>query len=90
MQLFVGLAPFQNRCQKFGVSADTDINTKNSEYLLIPISIRYQKFGVSADTDIDPIPKIRSICRYRYRSDTKNSEYLPIPISVRYQPIRYR
>ncbi len=36
-------------------------------------------------TDPNPIPKILSICWYRYRSDTNNSEYLPIPISIRYQ-----
>ncbi len=105
--------PISSRYQKFGVSADTDIDpipkilsfrryryrsdTKYSVYL--PISIRYQKFGVSAntdlipkigvsaDTDIDPISKILSICRYRYRSDTKNSVYLPI--SIWYQKSEY-
>ncbi len=56
-------------------------DTKNSVYL--PISSRYQKIRVSADTDIDPIPKILSFRRYRYRSDTKYSVYLPI--SIRYQ-----
>ncbi len=82
----LSICRYRYRYQRFWVSADTDIDpipkilsicryryrsdTKDSEYLSIPIPIRYQRFWVSVDTDIDPIPKILSICRYRYRSDT--------------------